>query len=281
MKSTARLSFIIAVLLYAILLLAGYWLFSLAIKEPKQQPEKLTALPVSLNMFQATAPVPTIQAIVTPPAVEVKVIEKPAIKPIVKPTADPKVVPKREPIIAKPVIKKPALPVEPIVAKPTIVKPKAVKPKPPKLIEKPVEEPKSKAVPTLTAKPSPAKTQNKAEAEPVAPQLNRQVNRQQQANAEQAYLYELRSEILMHAQNTYPRRAKRRRWEGIVTLSFTLLPSGKILGLRIQESSGRQILDDAATSIFQSKMRNQFQPFPAEINRKEWKITIPVSYHLR
>jgi protein TonB len=124
-------------------------------------------------------------------------------------------------------------------------------------------------------------TQIKEKSEPVAPQLNRQVSKQQHANAEQAYLYELRSEILMHAQDTYPRRAKRRHWEGVVTLSFTLLPSGKILGLSIQESSSRQILDDAATSILQSKMRNQFQPFPAEITRKEWEITIPVSYHLR
>jgi protein TonB len=277
MKSTARLSFIIATLLYATLLLAGYWLFSLTIKEPKQLPEKLTALPVSLNMFQATAP--TIQAISTPEEIEVKVIEKPEIKPVVKPTVEPKVVPKPEPIIAKPVIKKPALPVEPVVAKPTIVKPKTVKPKPPEPIENPLKEAKTES--TLAAKPSPVMTQIKETSEPVAPQLNRQVSKQQQANVEQAYLYELRNEILMHAQHTYPRRAKRRRWEGVVTLSFTLLPSGKILGLSIQESSSRQILDDAATSILQSKMRNQFQPFPAEITRKEWEITIPVSYHLR
>lgn len=278
MKSTASLSFIIATLLYATLLLAGYWLFSLAITEPKPLPEKISALPVTLNMFQATAPTPTVQAIVTP-EIEVKVIEKPEVKPIVKPTVEPKLVPKPEPIIAKPVIKRPAQPVEPVVQKPKIVKQKAVTPKPPEPVEKPAEE--AKAVPTLLAKPNSPMTQSKAEVEPIAPKLNTQISRQQQVNAEQAYLYALRSEVLMHAQDTYPRRAKRRRWEGIVTLSFTLLPSGKILGLRIQESSGRQILDDAATSIFQSKMHNQFQPFPAEITRKAWKITIPVSYHLR
>jgi outer membrane biosynthesis protein TonB len=132
MKSTARLSFIITALLYATLLLVGYWLFSSTIKEPKQLPEKLTALPVSLNMFQATAP--TMQTISTPEEIEVKVIEKPEIKPIVKPSIEPIVVPKPEAIIAKPVIKKPALPVKPVVVKPTIVKPKAVKSKPPEPI---------------------------------------------------------------------------------------------------------------------------------------------------
>ncbi len=279
MKSTARLSFIIAAFLYATLLLAGDWLFSLATKEPKPLPEKIVALPVTLNMFQPAPP--TIQAIVTPPEIEAKVIEKPEIKPIVKPTIEPKPVQKPEPIIAKPVTKKPALPVQQVVPKPTIVKPKAVKPKPPKPIEKPVKEPIVKARPTLPAKATTPETQSKAEAEPIVPPVDIQVSRQQQANAEQAYLYALRNEILLHAQDTYPRHAKRRRWEGLVTLSFTLQPSGKIIGLRIQKSSGRQILDDAATSIFQNKMHNQFQPFPAEITRKKWEITIPVSYHLR
>ncbi len=281
MKSTASASFIIAALLYGVLLLAGYWLFSLETKESNPLSEKIRALPITLNMFQPATPTPIIQAIPNPPEVEAKVIEEPAVKPVVEPIIEPKPVPKPEPIIAKPIIKKPAVPVKPIVAKPKVVKPKAVKPKPPKTVEKPVEKPVAKARPTLPAKPNPPATQSKAEAQPIVPQVNPQISTQQQANAEQAYLYALRSEILLHAQDTYPRRAKRRQWEGVVTLSFTLLPSGKILGLAIQKSSGRQLLDDAATSIFQRKMHNEFQPFPAEITRKEWKITIPVSYTLR
>lgn len=273
MKSTASVSFIIATLLYGILLLVGYWLFSLAINVPKPLPEKTSTLPITLKMFQPETATPIIQVIATPPEIEAKVIEEPIVEPMIKPNVKPVVEPiiepkpalKPEPITAKAIIKKPELTVVPVVEKQ-----KAVKPKPPKSVEKPVEKPIVKA-----------EAQSKVEVEPIAPQENTQISAQQQANAEQTYLHALRTEILLHAQDTYPRRAKRRHWEGIVTLSFTLLPSGKILGLTVQKSSGRQILDDAATSIFQRKMHNQFQPFPPEITRKAWKITIPVSYHLR
>lgn len=280
MKSTASLSFIIATLLYGVLLLAGYWLFSLEAKQPKPLPENITALPITLNMFQPATPTP-----IVPPKIEPKTIEEPVVEPAkpVEPVIEPTVKPKP---VAKPIIKKPALSAEPIVPKPKVVKlqdvkPEVVKPKPPKPIEKPVEKPIVKANPIRPTKPNPPVAQFKTKTQPIVPQRSSPISRQQQANAEQAYLYALRSEILLHAQDTYPRRAKRRRWEGVVTLSFTLLPSGKILDLKIQESSGRQILDNAATSIFQSKMHNQFQPFPAEITRKTWKITIPVSYNLR
>lgn len=281
MKSTARASFIIATVLYSGLLLAGYWLLSLEAKENKPQPKQISVVPITLNMFQPATP--TIQATATPPEVEAREMKKAAVKPAIAPTIEPKPAPKPkpEPITAKPILKKPALAVEPIVPKPKIVKPKATKPNPPKLVKKPVEKPIVKTEPTLPAKLTPPEAQSKAEEQPIVQPVNAQISPQQQADAEQAYLYALRSEILMHAQDTYPRRAKRRRWEGVVTLSFTLLPSGKIQGLTIQKSSGRQILDDAATSIFQSKMHNQFQPFPEEITRKEWKITIPVSYSLR
>ena len=268
MKSTSSVSFIIATLLYGALLLSGYWLFSLETKEPTPLLEKTSVLPVTLNMFQPAPPAPIIQTIETPPKFETKVIEKPiiepvelvepvkpAIEPVVKPKPIPEPVLKPKPIIAEPIIKKIVNPVKPI-AEP---------------VKKPIT--KAPAQPSLAPSSIPAKSK----AEPPAPQ----VSKQQQANAEQAYLHALRSEILLHAQDTYPRRAKRRQWEGVVTLSFTLVPSGKILNLAIQTSSGRQILDDAATSIFQNKMHNEFQPFPKEIARKEWKITIPVSYNLR
>ncbi len=283
MKSTTNVSFIMTVFIYATVLLVGYWLFSLDIKEPNPQPEKPSTLPLTLNMFQSAKP--TIQTIFMPPAVETEVIEKPVVKPIIQPITESKPVSKPKPVAAKPVLKKAAPPAEPVTPKPNVSQTKVIKlksPKPSKSKVTPAKELVTKPRPTLAAKPNSAATQTtNTEAKVVEPHVNNEVSRQQQANAEQAYLYALRSEILLHAQDTYPRRAKRRRWEGIVTLSFTLLPSGKILGVRIQKSSGRSILDEAATSIFQSKMHNQFQSFPAEITRKEWRITIPVSYHLR
>lgn len=306
MKSTSSTSFIIAILLYSALLLAGYWLFSLEVKNEIPL-EKTRVLPVSLNMFQpvTTESTPTEAKPVKTPVEE---SAEPKIEPVeaVEPKVEPKTEAKTEPKVAPPVEAQVKPPIEPapseplpkpepiIEKKPTPApsptpkpEPKPVKKpinKPEPIIEKPtepVEKPLAKAAPTPPSKPSPPVTRPKSEAQPITPQVNSQVSAQQRASAEQAYLSDLRNEISRHAQDTYPRHAKRRRWEGVVTLSFTLLPNGKIVGLTIQESSGRQILDSAAMSIVQSKMRNQFQEFPSEINRKEWKITIPVSYNLR
>ena len=84
----------------------------------------------------------------------------------------------------------------------------------------------------------------------------------------------------MHAQTTYPRRAKRRQWEGVVVIEFKLLSNGKITQLSLVNSSGKSILDTAALSIFQKRMKGQFKPFPKEIQRKYWQIKVPVNYQL-
>jgi len=104
---------------------------------------------------------------------------------------------------------------------------------------------------------------------------------QQTASAEQAYLHELRKQIINYARDTYPRRAKRRHWEGDILIQFTLTPAGNITKLKIIQGSGKKILDQAALEIFQVKMSNHFRAFPKEINRELWTIKVPVSYHLR
>ena len=99
--------------------------------------------------------------------------------------------------------------------------------------------------------------------------------------AEQSYLNALQKAIVKHAQDTYPRRAKRRHWEGEVKISFTILPNGNIVNLKIVETSGKSILDQAALSIFQEKMQSRFKTFPETIKRETWDITVPVHYGLR
>lgn len=272
---TTRLSFIIAVLIYGSLLLGGYWLFSVEVKKPIEPLEETRALPVNLTMFQST-PEPTPEP--TPPETVSQPITEPMVEPETvpepEPTPEPKVLPKPKPV---PTPKPEPLPEPPPKPTPEPPKPKPVVEKP-KVTTPPTPPKKVTPSPAPTVETTPAKNskQPPSEVKPVPPQHSAQ----QVANAEQNYLSELRSEILIHAQNTYPRQAKRRQWQGVVTLSFTLLPNGRITGLSIQESSGRQLLDDAATSIVQQRMNNQFQAFPPEIDRKEWKISIPVSYHL-
>ncbi|WP_321276064.1 energy transducer TonB [Thiomicrorhabdus indica] len=100
-------------------------------------------------------------------------------------------------------------------------------------------------------------------------------------SAEQAYLSELRRQIMRYAQDSYPRRAKRRHWEGEVVVSFVLNRDGTISNVTLVNSSQREILDKAALSIFTEQMKKRFKAFPPEIQRQNWNISVPVNYHLR
>ena len=253
MKSPAAQSFVLAVVLYSLLILAGYWLWT-SQPNKKDVTDKVIPVPVTLAMFAEPTP------IIPPTPV---VLPEPIIEP--KPVVEP---PKKTP---KPIKK----PIEKPIKKP--VKKQPVKQVKPKKIEKPIEpiQPKVDVVKQTTDTPPVIETPTVIEppAKPVYTQ-------QQTAQAEQLYLMALRKQIIAYAQDTYPRRAKRRRWEGTVLIQFELTPDGVINKLKIAESSGRNILDQAALELFRVKMNNHFKVFPKEIDREKWSIKVPVSYNL-
>lgn len=283
MKSHSAMAFIISVTLYVILLSSGYWLFTLTTNTPKEVEVHVSIVPVTLNMFQAAAPQAKPPAPVTEPKPEpepepVKQPEPPVEKPDL---------PKPEPVQPTPPKIQPPKPPLPKIIEPKMIKPKVIEPKmiEPKVIDsKAVEAPLTKEIhekPIIQEKPDIPNPTPESAAVPTAKKtITPKYSSEQTASAEQAYLYELRNQIAQHAHNTYPTRAKRRHWEGTVFIQFTLLKNGRITHLKIIESSGRQILDDAATTILQAKMHNQFKPFPEEIQRSEWQIQVPVGYHL-
>lgn len=270
-------SFLLTVLIYTGLLSAGYVLWK---HTPEEKPPATKAVAVSLAMFeipQAPAPQPE------PMPVE-KPIEKPAepeIKPQVEPVTPP---PKLEP--PKPIEK----PIEKPIPKPEPKPQPESKPKPvvKKVEPKPEIEPVAK-VPSKPVEPAPAP--NKTETiEPSAPApalpavekaIEPAYSPQQIANAEKTYLSTLAQQLAQFAQNTYPRRAKRRHWEGTVTLSFTIFPNGRIAEVRVIDSSRRDILDQAALDIIKERMHSHFKPFPDEIKRTQWQIQVPIRYELR
>jgi len=281
MKSPAAQSFVLAVVLYSLIILAGYWLWH---SQPAKRDitNKIIPVPVTLAMFAEPTPIiPPTPVILPEPIVEPKPVIEP--EPIVK----PKPVVEPEPIVEP----KPVVEPEPIVEPKPIVKPPKKTPKPikkpikkphvkqvkPKKIKKPIEpiQPKVDVVKQTTDTPPVIETPTVIEppAKPVYSQ-------QQTAKAEQLYLMALRKQIIAYAQDTYPRRAKRRRWEGNVLIQFELTPDGIINKLKIAESSGRNILDQAALEIFRVKMNNHFKVFPKEIDRAKWSIKVPVSYNL-
>lgn len=77
----------------------------------------------------------------------------------------------------------------------------------------------------------------------------------------------------------YPDSARRRGWEGVVELAFTVEPDGRVHGARIVRSSGFPILDNAAFEMLARAA--PLPPIPAELSDQGLAITVPVGYQLR
>jgi periplasmic protein TonB len=76
----------------------------------------------------------------------------------------------------------------------------------------------------------------------------------------------------------YPRRARLRRQEGVVQLSFTLDRSGHVLSYGITRSSGYSLLDEEVASLIQRAQ--PMPPFPSDMKEANLKLTVPISFRL-
>lgn len=282
MKPSSYLSFILATFAYALLLSGLYWLWNSPQPDIKTDLQK--TVPVSLSMFQETAEPPKnlVETLVTEPVKPlIKPVEKP-IEKIVKPITKPKSESKTQSKI-KPATKPKPLPEPEKIVKPRPQPKNISKPLEKKIIDKPVINKEPTAVKkTETAKPVEKAAVTKQPA--AKPQEKAVAVKRLTANqnylTEQAYLAELRQEIMSHASDTYPRRAKRRQWQGQVLIQFLILPNGNISQLKIIRGSKYAILDQAAMKIFTLKMQNRFKAFPKDIERQRWVIKVPVNYRL-
>jgi protein TonB len=188
------------------------------------------------------------------------------------PSPPPSVLPKVEPQ-SEPVTK--------IPPKPKKIKPKVKRLNKPKFKVK--QSPKSKPTkrPKPKIKPTP-KTITEPEQEPKKPPTKAAPPPQPQTdavgirNAEKLYKNALSRAFEQNKH--YPRRARRMRKQGLVNVSFTIEQSGKINNIRIEKSSGSAILDEAA--IRTVKRIDGQLPFPKEIKRSHWDMTVPINFEL-
>lgn len=262
MKPSSYLSFILATFVYGLLLSGLYWFWNSP--QPAVKTDIQKTVPVSLSMFQETAEPPKklVETLVTEPVKPIiEPVEKP-IEKIVKPITKPKSESKTQPQIKQAIKPKPLE--KNIIDKPVINKE-------PTVVKK-IETAKSVEKTAVTKQPA-AKPQEKAVAV-------KRLTANQNYLTEQAYLAELRQEIMSHASDTYPRRAKRRQWQGQVLIQLLILPNGNISQLKIVRGSKHAILDQAAMEIFTLKMQNRFKEFPKDIERQRWVIKVPVNYRL-
>ena len=247
------MAFLLTLVLYSVIAAIIFWQFN-ALNKATNKQTTLKKVPITLSMFQAPAP---------------KIIEPPKVTP------PPKVVPPKKP---KPIKKKK------IVKKKKVIKKKKPKPKPkpkptpkPKPVEKVEEEIVEEVVEEVYTPPVVTPVATKAKTAPPPPMYSAS----QVATAEDRYKEELRQTIATLAKNNYPRRAKRRRWEGELTLRFTLHKDGSITNLQIIEKTRRDILNKTAINIIKEEMNMRFKPFFDEIDKETWVFTQPISFSLR
>jgi pilus assembly protein CpaC len=89
------------------------------------------------------------------------------------------------------------------------------------------------------------------------------------------YINAVQSKVSRYIQ--YPTEAKGTGWYGTTKLGIFITSDGKIKDIEVVQSSGYNLLDEAAKSAI--KKASPFPPFPKELKLKELRIEIPIAYH--
>jgi protein TonB len=95
--------------------------------------------------------------------------------------------------------------------------------------------------------------------------------------ARQDYLARLRAWLERHKE--YPRRARLRRLEGVVTLRLVLKASGAVADVALVKGSGHDTLDEAGLGMV--ARARPLPAMPAEMGRERLVLTVPVRFGLR
>lgn len=76
----------------------------------------------------------------------------------------------------------------------------------------------------------------------------------------------------------YPQASRRRREEGVATLSFVIHRDGSVTGAEIKRSSGYARLDRAVIQMLEKA--SPFPPFPDDMLEQQLALTIPVNFEV-
>ena len=76
----------------------------------------------------------------------------------------------------------------------------------------------------------------------------------------------------------YPRQARQRRHQGLVTIRFTVDRDGRVLSSNIVRSSGHTTLDDEVRALMR---RGRMPRMPAAMKQAQITMTVPIRFQLR
>lgn len=176
-------------------------------------------------------------------------------RPVPPRTAPPTV---SQPALAPPTVSQPA---------PTPVTSPAVAPPPVRTRVTPPRRTKSpppRAVAQATSQPAPGVPVQAALPAAPSPALGEQVLAAIQINLERHF--------------HYPAQARRRNWEGRVVLSFRVTPGGGVTSIQVTESSGHELLDQAALTALSRAAAMPMKEFPAL--EQTLSLRLPVIFQL-
>ena len=271
--------------------------------KPKPVTPPIPEQPPTEEVVKVEAPKPIIpeppkvepkEAIITEPEPVIKkpAVVKPVIKPVVKvkPKPKPKKIVKKKPKKkVKPKKKKKITPKKVVAKKKPRVKPRKVTP--PKQRAVVHKRPVSKPRPAITRAQAPKKPHRIVKKrvvvtprKPPAKKVPRQVNKpkapaRKVGNPQLERQYSNNIRQMIEKKKVYPRKAKRRKQQGTVTVSFSVNKAGIVSKLRIVKSSGSKTLDNAA--LLAIKQVGRFPAIPVGIQKTFLSYTIPISYRLR
>lgn len=157
-------------------------------------------------------------------------------------------------------------PIKPIEKPKPVIKKESVKPLPKQEVIEPIE---------TTHEPIPSLL-TPLESAPTRVQESVQVPAQSvQAEPFMKTDFEIiRDKVLSHL--VYPSIAKRMNWNGVVHVALVIDSSGYLLNASIHQSSGRDILDNAALEAA-NKLKNQQLPKPQSTST----VILPIAFKLR
>jgi pilus assembly protein CpaC len=88
------------------------------------------------------------------------------------------------------------------------------------------------------------------------------------------YARAVQAKILNYAY--YPRQAQDAGWEGRVKLSLNIVANGDLKDIKVKQSSGYKVLDNAAEEA--ARNQSPYPPFPPQIDSQELWIDVPIIY---
>ena len=191
----------------------------------------------------------------------------PAAQPVPEPAPVPRP-PQAERAEARPVLAAPQ------PAKP-LVRPRPAAATPLESAAQPTTPPASPpAMPTEIAVAAP----RSAEPTPAPPATTPHPTAQR-ASTEAIDSYRRQLTDLFAREHEYPRVAAMRGWEGEVRLRLRVARRGQLLGVRVDRSSGFEVLDQDALALLEG--HGKLPPLPEALEVAEIEVVVPITYRLR